>query len=72
MIELTAEECKELEKRVANRFSSDFSQLSASLTARIVITTIREYERMKQEANTQKEYDAPPPIHDSSLPSESE
>ena len=53
MIELTSAECKELENRVANRFTDQLSHLAALKTAHIVITTIREYERMKQEISNQ-------------------
>lgn len=58
MLELTKEECLELEKRVAEKLHSSFPdeggasqkmyEVLSRMASRAAIMTIREYERMKE------------------------
>ncbi len=46
MLELTNEECVELEKRVVDKFDGEMRQGFVQLAAKVTIMTLREYERM--------------------------
>lgn len=53
MVELTLEQCSELEKRSAEKLGLDpndaFADIISKISIRATITTIREYERMQTE-----------------------
>lgn len=51
MLELTQEQCKELENRVVEKFKGELHQEFARIATMATIHTIREYEKMKK-ANT--------------------
>lgn len=73
MLELTKEECMDLEKRVAQKIHSSFPDASddgqqklfeviCRMASRAAITTIREYEKMQAEKQTnQQDHYTPDP-----------